>query len=47
MENHYDIRIVQEFLGQKDTKTTMVYIHVLDRGGLAVRSPLDSPTTGS
>lgn len=41
LEAHYDIRTVQELLGHKDVKTTMIYTHVLQRGGLAVRSPLD------
>ena len=42
LEDGYDIRTVQELLGHKNVKTTMIYTHVLNRGGLAVRSPLDN-----
>ncbi|MBF2079575.1 MAG: tyrosine-type recombinase/integrase [Synechococcales cyanobacterium T60_A2020_003] len=42
LQNGYDIRTVRELLGHKDVKTTMIYTHVLNRGGLYVRSPLDA-----
>ena len=41
LEYGYDIRTVEELLGHKDVQTTMVYTHVLNRGGQGVHSPLD------
>jgi len=43
LEQGYDIRTVQELLGHRNVRTTMIYTHVLTKSGLAVRSPLDEP----
>jgi len=42
LESGYDIRTVQELLGHRNVATTMIYTHVLNRGGMGVRSPADT-----
>ena len=46
IETGYDIRTVQELLGHRDVRTTMIYTHVLNRGGRGMRSPLDALAPG-
>jgi len=41
LEDGYDIRTIQQLLGHKDVKTTMIYTHVMKKGAMGVRSPID------
>ena len=41
LEDGYDIRTVQELLGHRNVRTTMIYLHVMNRGALGVKSPMD------
>ena len=41
LEDGYDIRTVQELLGHRDVRTKMTYLHVVNRGALGVKSPID------
>ena len=42
LEGGYDIRTVQELFGHNDVRTTMIYTHVLNRGGQGIKSPVDN-----
>jgi site-specific recombinase XerD len=45
LQNGYDIRTAQELLGYKDVPTTMIYTHVLNKPGLAIRNHMGLPTS--
>jgi site-specific recombinase XerD len=47
LQNGYEIRTIQELVGHKDVKTTMIYTHVLNRGGQGVVSSIDNFATVS
>jgi site-specific recombinase XerD len=43
LEEGYDIRTIQDLLGHREVSTTMIYTHLLNKGGRCVRSPADFP----
>ena len=46
LETGYDIRTVQDLLGHEEVSTTMIYLHVMNKGGMGVQSPLDTLVPG-